>query len=277
MNRRKGKGSPSPKVGSRAPASRGPAKTDKPGPTAGLFHLYGRKPILEALRLGLVQNVELTRRAHGQTITAIREQAERQRVPISMMDSFPVEEGLTVQGVRALARPPVMRYDIRDFLASLPDSPPPLIAMLDGVTDPQNLGAILRSAEAAAVSAVVIRERRQAGITEAVVKASAGAAYLVPVFQVVNLSQAARMARESGFWVVATAAEPKALSYRSYHWNGKTLLILGSEGMGVSALLRRDCDVVVSIPIFGSMDSLNVSVAAGILFFEAARGRGLIE
>jgi len=225
--------------------------------------------------LNLVHNLEISRSARGRTATAIREEAERKRIPITVVDQIEDEEGATVQGVRALARPPLLRQDLRSFLECLPDQPSPLLVMLDGVTDPHNLGAVLRTAEAAAVSAVIIRERRQVGLTETVVKVSAGAAYLVPIFQVVNLAQAARLAAELGFWIVCTDMSEQALPYNSYHWNGKTLLILGSEGEGVSPLLGKLSDVKLRIPMLGTIESLNISVAGGILMYEAAKSRGL--
>jgi len=247
----------------------------KPGEHTGLIHLYGRRPILEALRLSLVQSIEITRRAHGQTVRQIRELAEQRRVPIKVVETLPGEEGLTIQGIRALAQPPETRRDLRRFLESLPESPAPFLLMLDSVTDPHNLGAILRTAEAAAVSAVIMRDRRQASLNETVVKTSAGAAYLIPIFEVVNLSQSLRWLSEEGFWSVATVISNNSQSYRKYHWSGKTLLILGAEGTGVSELLRKSADVHVSIPMFGQIDSLNVSAAAAVLLFEAAKGRGL--
>lgn len=208
-------------------------------------------------------------------MTAIREEAERKRIPIMVVDQIEDEDGATIQGVRALARPPLLRQDLRAFLERLPDQPSPLLVMLDGVTDPHNLGAVLRTAEAAAVSAVIIRERRQVGLTETVVKVSAGAAYLVPIFQVVNLAQVARLVSELGFWIVSTDMSEPSLPYNSYHWNGKTLLILGSEGEGVSPLLGKLSDVKLRIPMYGNLESLNISVAGGILMYEAAKSRGL--
>jgi 23S rRNA (guanosine2251-2'-O)-methyltransferase len=247
------------------------AKT--PGSSSGLFHLYGRQPVLEALKLRRVRSVEVSASAHGQTISDILQLAEVQRVPVSRGEGFPEEESQSTQGVRALAEPPLLRHDLRRFVRDLPDSPPPLLLMLDGIQDPHNFGAILRSADGAGVNAVIIRQRRQAPVTEVVVKASAGAAYAVPIFQVTNLHQALRALAEQGFWSVAAVAEPGAKSFRDYRWNFKNVLIIGGEGSGVSELLRTTADERVAIPMRGKLGSLNASVATGILLFEAAAQR----
>jgi 23S rRNA (guanosine2251-2'-O)-methyltransferase len=253
------------------PAPRAPEAT--PGLSSGLFHLYGRQPVLEALKLRRVRSIEISAGAHGRIISDILQLAAEQRVPVSRVESFSEEEGHTAQGVHALSEPPLLRQDLRHFVQDLPDSPPPLVLMLDGIHDPHNFGAILRTADGAGVSAVIIRERRQAPVTEVVVKASAGAAYAVPIFQVSNLSQALRLLAEQGFWSVAAVAESDAKPCRDYRWNFKTVLIVGAEGSGVSDLLRRTADERVAIPMHGTLDSLNVSVATGIMLFEAAAHR----
>jgi len=244
-----------------------------PGSSPGLFHIYGRQPVLEALKLHRVRSIEVSARAHGRTISDILQLAGEQRISVSRVESFSEEEGHAAQGVRALAEPPLVRHDLRRFVQDLPDSPPPFVLMLDGIHDPHNFGAILRTADGAGVNAVIVRERRQVPVTDVVVKASAGAAYAVPIFQVANLSQALRLLAEEGFWSVAAVAEPDAKPYRDHRWNCKTVLIVGAEGSGVSDLLRRTADERVAIPMHGKLDSLNVSVAAAVLLFEAAAHR----
>jgi 23S rRNA (guanosine2251-2'-O)-methyltransferase len=240
------------------------------GSSSGLFHLYGRKPILEALKLHKVRSLEISARAHGRTIADIVSLAQEQHIPINRVESFAEEEGHTLQGIRAFAEPPPLRHDLRKFVHDLPEKPYPLLLMLDGILDPQNFGAILRTADGAGVSAVIIRERRQAPVTDVVVKSSAGAAYVVPLFQVTNLHQTLRLLAENGFWSVATVAEEGAKPYREYRWNSRTILIVGAEGAGVSELLKKEADDRISIPMHGKLDSLNVSVATGIILYEAA-------
>jgi 23S rRNA (guanosine2251-2'-O)-methyltransferase len=229
--------------------------------------------VLEALRLGLARSVSCTRTAHGKILDDIRRLASEQELPFTVVDEFPEEEGIVTQGVQAIALPPETRHDIQNFVKELPESPLPLILMLDGITDPHNFGAILRTADAAGVNAVIIRERRQVHVTDAVVKASAGAAYTVPIFEVVNLSQTLRMLGENGFWSAAAATGEDSKPYREHDWNIRTVLIVGAEGAGISDLIKKEADVRISIPMSGKIDSLNVSVATGILLFEAAMAR----
>lgn len=247
----------------------------QPGESTGLFRLYGRQPVLQVLRLGLVRSLEVARHAHGRAVDGILRLAEARRVPVTRVDSLPEDEGSTLQGVRALAEPPRIRHDLRAFVESLPASPPPLLLMLDGITDPHNLGAILRTAVGAGVDGVIVRERRQAPLTDTVVKVSAGAAYLIPIFEVVNLAQTLRQLAELGFWSVAAVAGEHSRSYREYRWNSPTVLILGAEGSGVSDLLQREADDRIMIPMSGDLESLNVSVASGVILFESAHQRGL--
>ncbi len=245
----------------------------QPGTPSGLFSIYGRRPVLEALKSGVVVSLEIIGHAHGQIMQEIVREAEQRRVPIRRTDRFEIDEEAVTQGVRALASPPRVREDLRSYLEELPEEPPPFLLMLDGVTDPHNFGAILRSAEGAGVNAVIIRERRQAPMTDTVVKASAGAAYFVPVFQVVNLAQTLKLLQESGFWSVAAVGGEESRPYWEYDWPRATVLIVGAEGAGVSPLLQRDADDKVAIPMLGRIESLNVSVATGVLLFEAARRR----
>lgn len=252
------------------PESRSPRE---PGKASGLCLIHGRQPVLEVLRLGAVRSLEISRLAHGRSIDEIRRLALAAGIPIKTVESFEEADGLTLQGVRAWADPPQARYDLRPFLANLPDVPPALIVVLDGIEDPQNFGAIIRTAEAAGVTAIIIRERRQAPITDIVAKVSAGSTYLIPIFQVVNISQALRLMREFGFWSVATVAEPDSCNYIEYNWSGKSALILGAEGAGVSDLVRRQADDRITIPMVGRTGSLNVAAAAAVLLFEAAKSR----
>lgn len=243
------------------------------GEHSGLCLIHGRQPVLEVLRLGLVKSLEMSRMAHGRSVDEIRRLAAAAAIPMRQVDSFEASEGLTVQGVRAWAESPPVRFDLRPFLADLPESPAPLILILDGIQDPQNFGAIIRTAETAAVSAIIVRERRQAPLTDVVVKVSAGSAYLVPIFQVVNISQSLKILADFGFWSVATVADPQAQTYTQYDWSGKTAIIVGAEGAGVSDLVLRQADAVVTIPLFGRTESLNVAAAAAVILFEAAKSR----
>ncbi len=148
----------------------------------------------------------------------------------------------------------------------------PLLLGLDGVTDPHNLGAMLRSADAAGVHAVFAPKDRAVGLTPTVAKVASGAADTVPYLMVTNMARALAGLRERGVWVVGAAGDAEASIYRA-ELRGPTALVLGAEGSGLRRLVREGCDQLVHIPMLGSVDSLNVSVAAGVCLFEAVRQR----
>jgi len=149
---------------------------------------------------------------------------------------------------------------------------PPLLLVLDGVTDPHNLGACLRSADAAGVAAVIVPRDRAAGLTPVVRKVAAGAAETVPLVQVVNLARTLRDLKQRGVWLVGTSDDAPRTLY-DVDLKGPTALVLGSEGEGMRRLTREACDELVSIPMAGAVESLNVSVATGVALFEAVRQR----
>lgn len=156
---------------------------------------------------------------------------------------------------------------------SLLDSEDALVLALDQVQDPHNLGAAIRSAEVAGASGVVIPERRAAAVTPAAVKASAGASEHLAVARVRNLADWLASARDAGAWVYGASAEAER-SYTDVDWSGRAVLVMGSEGSGLRPRVAAACDDVVSIPVRGRISSLNASVAAAVLLFEAQRQRG---
>lgn len=146
-----------------------------------------------------------------------------------------------------------------------------LVLLLDGIEDPQNLGSLIRTACCFGANGVVIPRDRASGVTPAVIKASAGAASHIPVARVVNLIQAIDFFKENGFWIYGTDVGAQC-PVGSVRFDGNVGLVMGSEGKGMRPLVRKHCDVILSIPLFGRVDSLNVSVAAGILLHEIRRG-----
>lgn len=155
---------------------------------------------------------------------------------------------------------------VEDFISSLEDGRDYLVLMLDGITDPHNLGAILRSADQFGADLVVIPERRSVQANETVVKVSSGAAQYVPLAVVTNLTRALEKLKDNGFWVYA--ADMNGSSSYEEKFSSRSVLVMGSEGSGISSLVRKNSDYVVSIPMRGHIDSLNVSVAAGILMYQ---------
>ncbi|WP_445768013.1 23S rRNA (guanosine(2251)-2'-O)-methyltransferase RlmB [Rheinheimera sp.] len=159
-----------------------------------------------------------------------------------------------------------------DLAAIVAQHEKPFILILDGVTDPHNLGAILRSADAAGVHAVVAPKDRSVKLTSVVRKVACGAAESVPFITVTNLARTLRELQDAGVWIVGTAGETETLVYDA-DLKGPLALVLGAEGEGLRRLTRETCDSLVKIPMFGAVSSLNVSVAAGICLFEAVRQR----
>jgi 23S rRNA (guanosine2251-2'-O)-methyltransferase len=228
--------------------------------------IYGVRPVIEALRGGRRKVLEVLD-ATGNA--EIAEAARAAGVPVREVPQARIGElarGGVHQGIAARVEP--YRYVELEDLLAVPD---PLV-VLDGVTDPQNLGAVLRVADGAGASGVVIPKDRAAGVTAAAVKASAGASEHVPVARVTNLRRAVDRMKEAGLWVYA--AEVEGTPHTDLDLTGPVGLVLGSEGRGVRRLVREGCDGTVSIPMLGAVGSLNVSVAAAVLLYEARRQRG---
>ena len=163
------------------------------------------------------------------------------------------------------------RFDsVEAFLKTVKGKTNPLVLVLDGITDPHNLGAILRSADQFAVDLVVIPTRRSAGESDTVARTSAGALQWVPLLQVNNLKRTLEELKSGGFWIYGADMGGKAA--RETDLTGPTVIVMGSEGSGLSRLVSEACDGIISIPMSGHVDSLNVSVATGILLYEARRG-----
>jgi 23S rRNA (guanosine2251-2'-O)-methyltransferase len=148
-----------------------------------------------------------------------------------------------------------------------------LFVVLDHITDPHNAGAIIRSAECAGATAVIIPERRAAGVNATVRKSAAGATAHVPIARVANVAGALRTMKKAGIWAAGAAADAGAVTYTEANLRGDLALVIGAEGDGISQVVRKECDFLVRIPMFGTLDSLNASVATGILLFEARRQR----
>jgi 23S rRNA (guanosine2251-2'-O)-methyltransferase len=181
-----------------------------------------------------------------------------------------VDRDANTQGVIAFAA--WAEYvDVDEILDKAAD--PALIVVLDGVEDPRNFGAILRSAECAGVDGVIIPERRSVGLTETVTKSSAGATEYVRVAKVGNLNRLIEDLKARDIWVVGTSVDTET-NYTDWDWTRPTAVVLGGEGSGLHRLVAENCDALVKIPMYGKIDSLNVSVAAGVLLFEARRQRG---
>ncbi|MGC9423460.1 MULTISPECIES: 23S rRNA (guanosine(2251)-2'-O)-methyltransferase RlmB [Vibrio] len=181
-------------------------------------------------------------------------------------------QGANHQGVIAKVRPAkaLNEHDLEEILSQHEQ---PLLLVLDGVTDPHNLGACLRNADAAGVAAVIVPKDKSAPMTATVSKVACGAAETVPLVRVTNLARTMRALQEQGVWFVGTAGEATHDIYQS-KLTGPLAIVMGAEGDGMRRLTRETCDDLIKIPMAGSVSSLNVSVATGICLFEAVRQRG---
>lgn len=235
--------------------------------------LLGIHSIREALEAGrAIERIVVARGRGGERVEEIVRLARSRNVPVR----FENREAITRlagtdqhQGVIALAAAK-SATTLEDLLQD--PAPDALVVLLDGVEDPHNLGAILRSALAAGATGVVLPERRAAGLTETVSRASAGALEHLPVARVTNLARAMEELKEAGFWI-AGFDERATQDYTQVDMTGRIALVLGGEGKGLHELTRKRCDYLVSIPTRGPVRSLNVSVAAGVVLFEAVRQR----
>lgn len=175
------------------------------------------------------------------------------------------------QGVVARARP-ARALDENDLALLMSESSQPLFLVLDGVTDPHNLGACLRTADAAGVTAVIVPKDKSVSLTATVRKVACGAAEVMPLIQVTNLSRTLKQLQQDGVWVVGTAGESEK-SYYELSLTGPLAIVMGAEGKGMRRLTRETCDDLAKLPMAGDVSSLNVSVATGVCLYEAVRQR----
>jgi 23S rRNA (guanosine2251-2'-O)-methyltransferase len=240
--------------------------------------VFGLNPVLEALRAGRVRRLSLSARAGGEgapgsrRIQEIADLAGRQRVPVEAVPPDHLDRlarGRPHQGVAAEVDEPRV-WTPADLVAAAPG--PALIVVLDGIEDPHNVGAILRSADGAGAHGVIRQSRHAAPLDGAVARASAGAVSHVRVATVVNIARAVEELKTAGVWAVGLAAEaPQA--YDQIDLTMPIAIVVGAEGSGLRRLVRDRCDLLASIPLAGRVSSLNVSVAASVMLFEAVRQR----
>lgn len=238
--------------------------------------VYGPNAVLEALRAGKrqIEAITILESARPDRMKALLDMARQKGVPVHRVPRFDLGD-VRHQGV--VARIAAARYadadDLLDQLEGKIGSPdPPLALGLDGIEDPRNMGSILRTAECAGVHGVFIAERRAVGLTSVVAKVAAGALEYVPVARVTNLVRLIEQLKERNIWVIGAAGDAKQL-YTDWDWKLPAAVFLGSEGHGLHRLVREHCDTLVRIPVAGRLESLNVSVAAGVLLYEARRQR----
>ena len=237
-----------------------------------LTGIHAVREALEAARP--LDSLIVAKGSHGNRIEELVRIARKNGIPVRFEERAQLDRTAGMrkhQGVVAIAAASPSA-SLRDLLKPRPEGVLGLVVLLDGVEDPQNLGAIVRTSLAAGAQGVVIPERRAAGITDSVARASAGALAHLPVARVTNLSRSMEEMKEAGYWLVGLD-ERAEKRHTEIDFNLSVGIVLGGEGKGLHELVRERCDFLVSIPTTGPVRALNVSVAAGIVLFEAVRQR----
>ena len=240
-------------------------------------HIYGVLPVLEALRAGArrIDRIVIAEGVRDARLRDVIETARRAGVPVRREPRVSLDrltKSANHQSVVAIVS--AASYSDTDELLNR-ISAETILILLDGIEDPHNLGAIIRTAECGGATAVIVPERRAAHISDVVAKTSAGAVEHLPVARVTNLASFIEKMKENNVWVVGVESSG-AIAYTAYDYRGALALVFGSEGRGLHRLVRERCDVVVSIPMRGKVSSLNVSVAVGVVLFEALKQRARV-
>ena len=256
-------------------------KLDKRNDAQSHF-IFGLHAIQAALELPVsrVTEIWLADERHDDRIAAIQAAAKSHKLLVNKVTKADLDEmmpDVSHQGCIAKCSPlkELSEPDLLRLVDNLIDNgTAPLLLILDGVQDPHNLGACMRTAEAAGAHAIIAPKDRASGLTATAIKVSSGSAERLPFVQVTNLARLLRELQQTGVWLVGTSGDSSSALYE-IELKGPLAIVLGAEGRGIRRLTREHCDQVVYIPMQGSAESLNVSVAAGVCLFEAARQRGL--
>jgi 23S rRNA (guanosine2251-2'-O)-methyltransferase len=236
----------------------------------GLAILIGIHPVIEALRAKRpLERILVARGAGGNRVQEVIDAARASATPVRFEDRSALDR---LAGVKS--HQGVMAFGAEKQYATLEEvaADSAMLVVLDGVEDPHNLGAVIRTAHAAGAGAVVISERRAVGLTETVAKSAAGALEHLPVVRIGNINQTLRSLKDMGYFVYGLD-ERGDQPYDSVKWPDKAVIVLGAEGKGLHDLVRKNCDALIRIPMAGKIASLNVSVAAGIVLFAWHAGR----
>ncbi|MEK5640298.1 23S rRNA (guanosine(2251)-2'-O)-methyltransferase RlmB [Paenibacillus rhizosphaerae] len=239
--------------------------------------IAGKHSVTEALRSGrTINKIWIAENAQKHLTQPIIFEAKKLGVVIQQVDKRKLDQmapGMQHQGVVAQAAP-YAYAEVEDILqAAETKGEAPFILLLDEIEDPHNLGSILRTADCTGVHGVIVPKRRSAQVTATVSKTSAGAAEYVPVARVTNLGQTIEELKERGIWVVGTDVSASSEMYDTNVFDGPVAVVIGNEGKGMGRLIREKCDVLVKLPMKGQINSLNASVAAGVVMYEVLRRR----
>ncbi len=233
--------------------------------------VFGYHAVAEALKEGRGNKLFLSEEARGEKIDRLKERAREQAVPVKWVPKQKLDT-MSDQGVHQgmiLAITPYQYLTLDELLAQTKEQP--LYLILDNLEDPHNFGSIMRTADASGVDGIIIPKHRAVGITPIVVKTSTGAVEHIPVARVTNLTQAVQQLKKAGFWIFGT--DMSGSDYRTWNAKGAVGLIIGNEGRGMGEGLKKEVDQMLTIPMTGHVQSLNASVAAGLLMYQAFTSR----
>lgn len=231
--------------------------------------ICGRNPAKEALRAGRVKRVIVNNGFHDLDILKMVEKAKLPLKSISNIEMDKLANNMVHQGIIVEIKP-YSYSSLEEIIHKCKKVDSPVVIILDGINDPHNFGAILRSAEIFGVNGIIVSKHNQVPLNATVAKTSAGAINFVPVAMVSNLNNAIQTLKDCGFWIVSSDGSGES-NYDDINYDFPTVLIIGSEGKGISNLVLRNSDYIVKIPMSGQVNSLNASVAAGILMSEINR------
>lgn len=238
--------------------------------------LYGRKPVFEAIKSGEeIDQIFICYGTHGSFIDKIKHEAKRNNIKTSQVSVAKFKEmagDRNTQGIIA-TKSDIKYSSLEEILNYSLEKQNPLLLLLDSIQDPQNLGAILRTAECTGVDGVLITTRNSAPITETAVKTSTGAVSHLKITKVNNLANAMNVLKEKGFWITGTALGGDK-NFHEVDYKGPTAIVMGNEESGIRHLTAKNCDFLVEIPMKGKIQSLNVSVSTGVILYEVLRQRG---
>ncbi|OWA32932.1 23S rRNA (guanosine(2251)-2'-O)-methyltransferase RlmB [Saccharibacillus sp. O16] len=239
--------------------------------------IAGKHSVAEALRAGRsINKIWIAEGTQQKQMQPILTEAKKRGVVVQTADKRKLDTlvpGIQHQGVVAQAAPYVYA-EVEDLLAAAAaKDEDPFLLILDEIEDPHNLGSILRTADCTGVHGVIIPKRRSAQVNATVSKTSAGAAEYVPVARVTNLAQTMEKLKEAGVWIAGTDVRAESEIYETDVFKGPVALVIGNEGEGMGRLVRETCDVLIKLPMQGQINSLNASVAAGVVMYEVLRQR----
>ncbi|NLW15868.1 MAG: 23S rRNA (guanosine(2251)-2'-O)-methyltransferase RlmB [Erysipelothrix sp.] len=232
--------------------------------------IYGKNEVLAYLNTkGVVRNIFLMNTGK---YPEIEEAAKKRKLQVQRVDKYVIDK--KVKGVHQGVVAEIDGFKVYDLDTVIKEAKNKLIVMCDQIEDPHNLGAILRTADATGVDGVIIGKHRSVGLNSTVAKVSTGAIHTVKVAEVTNLVQAIKTLKDAGYWIVAAENGIEAIDYSYLSVDMPIVLVMGSEGKGISRVVKEASDILVTIPMLGSVNSLNVSVATGVILYDIVNRRG---